>query len=197
MEVALSEVQGFQQSARFFKENDADYVEIVGLGSKDSLIKKVKPEHMATFKDAWDAYCDGRELEQRKGTPLVEAPMVETVAKSYIARNVHTLEELAMLSDAQCQALGHGTLTYRESARKLLSSRVEVQKQEQMNAVSKATASLGKEAVATVETKEIMGAIGELSAATERTNESLAVLIQLMTAQASKGKPGRKPKVQD
>jgi hypothetical protein len=128
---------------------------------------------------------------------LTDAPMIDTVAKSYVQRNVHTLEELAMLSDAQCQALGHGTLTYREAARKLLSARLETQKQDQMNAVSKASATLGKEAVATVETKEIMSAIGELSAATQQTNESLAMLIQLMTAQATKGKPGRKPKVQE
>jgi hypothetical protein len=197
MDLSIAEVTGFQQAARFFKEENADFVEVSFVGSKDSLIKKVTPEHMAKFKDAWDAYCDGRELEQRKGTPLTDAPMIDTVAKSYVQRNVHTLEELAMLSDAQCQALGHGTLTYREAARKLLSARLETQKQDQMNAVSKASATLGKEAVATVETKEIMSAIGELSAATQQTNESLAMLIQLMTAQATKGKPGRKPKVQE
>lgn len=187
MDIALAEVASFQQSARFFKEDGADFVEVSFVGSKDSLIKKVSPEHMAKFKDAWDAYCDGRELEQRKGTPLTDAPMIETVAKSYVQRNVHTLEELAMLSDAQCQALGHGTLTYRESARKLLAVRTDERRQDQMNAVSKAAGTIGG---AVSDNAEVLVAINELG-------KGINSLVELLTAQAVRGKPGRKPKVRD
>lgn len=190
MDLNIAGVDSFQQSARFYKDEGADFVEISFVGSRDSLVKKVSPEHMAKFKDAWDAYCDGRELEQRKGTPLTDAPMTSEVAKSYVQRNVHTLEELAMLSDAQCQALGHGTLTYRENARKLIATRTDERRQEQMSAVSKAAATVGAATIAPADNSEVLNAIHELG-------QGIGVLVQLMTAQAQKGRPGRKPKVQD
>lgn len=124
-EVTAPEVQSMHQNARFFKdEKDRDMIEISFVGSKDTMLHRVKPEHMAKFKLEWDAYCDGRPAEKRKGTPITDLPgMQETRSKSYIDRNVHNLEELAALSDGQCQNLGHGTLTDRNNAQKLLLQR--------------------------------------------------------------------------
>lgn len=195
MELSIAGVDSFQQSARFYKDDGADFVEISFVGSKDSLVKKVSPEHMAKFKDAWDAYCDGRELEQRKGTPLTDAPMSEIVAKSYVQRNVHTLEELAMLSDAQCQALGHGTLTHRENARKLIATRTDERRQDQMKAVSKAAGTIGG-AAPTADNSEVLETLKDQSQQLKVLNEGIGALVQLMTAQAQKSKPGRKPKAQ-
>lgn len=186
MNLDIAGVEAFQQAGRFFKENGVDFVEISFVGTKDTMIKKVAPEHMAKFQESWNAYCDGREPAQRKGTPLTDAPMNEVQAKGYIDRNVHTLEEIAFLSDGQCQALGHGTLTHREAARKLLAARRERQTEERINQISKATASLNKE-TASSDNKEVLAAIGELG-------QGINALVQLMTAQAQKKKPGRKPK---
>ncbi len=107
------------QRARFFKDNGRDFVEISFVGTKDTLVKKVAPEHMAKFRAEWDAYCDGRPPERRAGTPLTRL-VQEQRAEHYIQRNIHNVEELAALDDVQCQGVGHGTITDREHARRLL-----------------------------------------------------------------------------
>lgn len=124
LDITLPEVQAHTQTARFFRDGKKDKLEIKFVGSKDTLIQTVTPDHMAKFKSEWDAYCDGREPEKRPGTPLTDLSSIsEARAADYIHRNVHTLEELAALNDGQCQALGHGTLTDRKGARELVTVR--------------------------------------------------------------------------
>lgn len=118
----LPEVQSAQLIPRFFKQGDRHYVEISIVGQKDTVVRKVTPAHMAEFRPQWDAYCDGRPAERRSGTALTDI-VDEQRAGMLIQRNVHSLEELAALSDQQCQTLGHGTLTNREQARRLLTQR--------------------------------------------------------------------------
>lgn len=143
-DIVLPEVPALAQTPRFFRDGGRDLVEISTVGSKDTVVRKVQPEHMAAFRSEWNAYCDGQPPQRRAGTPLTEIPGVrETKAEAYVTRNVHTLEELAALSDAQCQALGHGTLTDREQARKIVAQRRFEAREQARKVVSDASAAIG------------------------------------------------------
>jgi hypothetical protein len=144
LNIDLPEVQPMAQNARFFRQDDRDFVEISFVGAKDTIIKKVTPEHMARFRPEWDSYCDGTPMQPRKGTPLTELSGVdEQRAAHYTARNVHNMEELAVLNDAQCQALGHGTLTLRKAAHEYLALKKMQQDEKAREMVSQASASIG------------------------------------------------------
>ena len=143
-DITLPEVKVYAQSAKFFRRGAQDFVEIAFIGAKDTLVERVQPSHMAQFRNEWDAYCDGRPMQRRDGIPLTELPGLDAErAESYIARNVHTLEELAALSDAQCQGIGHGTLTDREGARKLVMQRQLEARDRMQRAVHEASATIG------------------------------------------------------
>ena len=143
-DITLPEVRVYTQSAKFFRRGEQDFVEISFIGAKDTLVEKVAPVHMAQFRNEWDAYCDGRPMQRRDGIALTELPgLDEEKAESYIARNVHTLEELAALSDAQCQGIGHGTLTDRQGARKLVMQRQLERRDRMQRAVQEASAAIG------------------------------------------------------
>jgi hypothetical protein len=140
----LPEVKVYTQSAKFFRRGEQDFVEISFIGAKDTLVERVQPSHMAQFRTEWDAYCDGRPMQRRQGIPLTDLPgLDEARAEGYIARNVHTLEELAALSDALCQGIGHGTLTDRQGARKLVAQRQLEIRDRMQRAVHEASAAIG------------------------------------------------------
>jgi hypothetical protein len=83
-------------------------------------------------------------MQRREGIPLTDLPGLDLEkAEIYVARNVHTLEELAALSDAQCQGIGHGTLTDREGARKLVTQRQLKDRDRMQRAVHEASATVG------------------------------------------------------
>jgi hypothetical protein len=143
-DITLPEVKVYTQSAKFFRRGDQDFVEISVVGAKDTFVERAKPSHMAAFRNEWDAYCDGRPMQRRDGIALTDLPgLDEARAESYIARNVHTLEELAALSDAQCQGIGHGTLTDRQGARKLVTQRQLETRDRMQRAVHEASAAIG------------------------------------------------------
>lgn len=143
-DITLPEVKVYTQSAKFFRRGEQDFVEISFIGAKDTLVERVGPSHMAQFRSEWDAYCDGRPMQRREGIALTELPGIDDEkAESYIARNVHTLEELAALSDAQCQGIGHGTLTDRQGARKLVAQRQLELRDRMQRAVHEASAAIG------------------------------------------------------
>lgn len=124
MDIDLPEVQAYATKARFFRKDDKDYVEISMVGHTDTLVKKVTPDLMARYREEWNAHCDGVPMQPRKGTPLTELKEItEERAADLVRRNVHTLEELAALSDHQCQGLGHGTITLRKQAQALVMRR--------------------------------------------------------------------------
>lgn len=194
-EIALPEVAAMPQHARFYRDGDRDFVEISFVGAKDTVVQKVKPEHMAKFRAEWNAYCDGHPLARRKGTALTEIPGIDEVREQfYVARNIHNAEELAVLSDAQCQGVGHGTLTQRESARKIIAMRKYELTEKARKAVSDAAASIGPvpaDAYASqTELAEVKQSIGELSA-------SVAALVQMLSQPRAPAEPkrrGRPPK---
>lgn len=123
-EVSIDLVQGFAQTARFFRDGNKDYVEISFIGNPDTVIQKVTPAIMAQYRDSWNAFCDGVPMRKREGTALTElSEITQEKAVDLIRRNVHNLEELAALTDHQCQGLGHGTMSLRKLAQALVGRR--------------------------------------------------------------------------
>lgn len=189
MTIDLPEVPALPQHARFFKEGLADLIEIKFVGSKDSVIRKVKPEHMAQFREEWNSYCDGTPMKQRAGTPLTDLPGVDAQkAQQFILQNVHTAEEIAALSDAQCQALGHGTLTLRKAAHEMISLRAMKQQERSRDEVVKASATISAMPAEKYASETDLAEV----------KQGLATLSQnvadLVAALAAKPKPGRPKK---
>jgi hypothetical protein len=64
-----------------------------------------------------------KEEEQAVGTPLKQWPaMSRAMAKDFAAVNVHTVEQLANLSDTAKQAFGMGALEWSRKAQAMLAS---------------------------------------------------------------------------
>ena len=190
-DITLPEVKVYVQSAKFFRRGEQDYVEISFIGAKDTFVEKVKPSHMAEFRNEWDAYCDGRPIERRDGIALTDLPSLDEVrAESYIARNVHTLDELAALSDAQCQGIGHGALTDRQGARRLVTQRQLESREKMQRAVHEASATVGprpgEQHLPTADVEAVKSEIAGLK-------QSIADLAGILTRQ-TKSKPRGAPK---
>lgn len=194
-DITIPEVAAMPQMARFFREGERDFVEISFVGAKDTVVQKVKPEHMAKFRREWDAHCDGRPMERRPGTALTEIPGVDAAREAfYLARNIHNAEELSVLSDAQCQGVGHGTLTQRESARKIIAMRKFDAQEKARKAVSDAAAAIGPipadKYASQTELAEVKQSIGELTSA-------VAALVQQLSqppVRIESKRRGRPPK---
>lgn len=189
IDVDIPEVRPMSQSARFFEKNGANFVEISFVGSKDTSIQAVKPEHMAKFRDEWNAFCDGQPVKPRKGTPLTDIPGVTSDRMlAFIQANVHTAEELAALSDAQCQGVGHGTLTARQAARQLLQRRAAQQTQQTLDRISeehKKTAPISSLPPAE---------LGEIKEGIASLNQNMTKLVELMLEDKQRRKGGRPKK---
>lgn len=182
-------VRAMHQTARFYKdENGRDMVEIGYVGMKDTNVSKVKPEHMARFRDEWNAFCDGSPLKIRTGMPLTDVPGVnDLVAENFVKQNIHNAEELAALNDGQCQALGHGALTARNNARKLIETEAERRREKLIQQMGKATSKLGAApAEASADVVVLKAEVSELK----------NMVGDLVKALADKPKRGRPPKAE-
>lgn len=188
MNIEIPGVEAMQQSARFFREGEADFIEISFVGSKDTTINKVKPAHMAKFREEWNCYCDGTPMKPRQGTPLTDIPGVdEQRAQHYVSRNVHTAEEIAALSDAQCQALGHGTLTLRKAAQEMIQVKTMKDQERTRDLVTKAAATIGAVPA------EKYASASDLEQVNAKI-DSLATNVNALVEALSKPKRGRPPK---
>jgi hypothetical protein len=188
-DITIDIVREMHQNARFFKgEADQDLVEISFVGSKDTLVKKVTPQHMAAFREEWNAYCDGRPPEPRKGTPLTDVRGLDALrSDQFIRQNVHTAEELAALNDIQCQQLGHGTLVARKEARELLRMRGEQAATTALNRISDATKKIG------VAPAEPAPDIAEMKADIAGLKDGMSAILAALESFKPK-KPGRPKK---
>jgi hypothetical protein len=195
IDVDLPEVRALQAQPRFFREDGVDYVEISYIGSKDTNIHKVKPRHMAMFPSEWAAWCDGKPMAIRNGTPLTHLPEInEQFAKNLTERNVHNLEELAVLSDAQCQGLGHGMITNRKKAQQLLAQRELDGKNRANQLVADKMAEVGSAPVALP--PEISGVFAEQEKKIDALTNQVSALVDIMSKLA-KPKRGRPRKGED
>lgn len=99
--------------------------------STDDTVRKVKPETqeemIRRFPDAWKAFQG--EVVPVSGTPLSEIGFNADKTVMYRLHGIMNVEQLAQLSDAQCQIVGFGTKKIRDQAQDHLR-----QKQEAANA---------------------------------------------------------------
>lgn len=193
--IDLPEVLALQQHARFYREGERDFVEISFTGVKDTVIQKVQPEHMARFPEAWAAHCDGTPMKQRTGTPLTDIPGVDQQrAEHYISRNVHNVEELAVLHDGQCQALGHGTLTLRKAAQELLTVRRMKQVEASRSSVMQASAGIGAVPAEKYASESDLTAVKQTMGELASNVASLVAMLQAQAAAQAPKRRGPKPK---
>jgi hypothetical protein len=183
-DIQLPEVPARTMHARFYKDSSgSDRVEISFAGSKDTVVQDITPDVMSQYREEWNAYCDGKPLTQRAGTPLTDIPgMNDDRLKHYLHMNVHNLEELAALSDIQCQGVGHGVLTERKTARTILTERMADKKQRFQDKMEKAMA-----AATPVKNEESDAKLDKLIATTEQVNQNILALVQALQPR----KPGR------
>lgn len=188
MDYEIPEVLSYQHQPRFFNDKGKHFVEISTIGAKDTVVHKVTPEIMARFRDEWNAYCDGRPIERRAGTPLtVLKEISQDAADDYQKKNLHTLEELAVLSDHQCQGLGHGLITLRKKAQQIVMQRKAA---EQTKVQDKINAESTKSAPA----PDNAGEIAELKSAVEEQGKQIAALIAALTPKQPAKQPAKKGK---
>ncbi len=192
MDFTLPEVAVLHQKARFFKDEGVDFIEISYVGSKDTMIHRVQPKHMAQYREEWNAFCDGSPIKPRPGTPLTDLPSIrELRVPHYVNQNIHNLEELAALSDGQCQALGHGTLTDREATRKLLEQRMAEQNTKIRDFVMKEQATIGPRPA------DKYAGISDLKETNDKLDalsNSVAALVQILQSNATKQQEVQVPK---
>ena len=174
IDIATSDVPALELRPRFFRDDGGqDFVEISAVGGRDTVIHKVKPEHMARFSAAWEAYQDGREMPLRKGTPLTDLPQITAeLAKTFIERGVHNLEEISILSDAQCQGLGHGTLNLRRQARELVETRKANERTRMFDKISESASPVSAPS----------GEVAALSAKVDQLATQMQSFLEAMTA---------------
>lgn len=186
-DISLPEVPARTMHARFHKDaNGSDRVEISMAGTKDTVVTEVTPDVMAQYREEWNAYCDGRPLTQRPGSPLTDIPgMNEDRLKHYLHMNVHTLEELAALNDIQCQGVGHGVMTERKTARTILTTR---QAEKKDNFAKKMEQAM--KTAQPVQDQQSDEKLDKLIAIGELTNQNILALIQALQPR----KPGRPKK---
>lgn len=175
-----SEVQGFELRPRFYREGEKDFIEITAVGGRDTVIHKVGPADIKRFAAAWEAYTEGKEMPLRKGTALTELPQINAeLAKTMIDRGVHNLEEVAFLSDAQCQGLGHGTMNLRKQATELLMTRKAEEKVRVHDKMSEANAPVS---APSGEVAALSAKIDQLAEGMAQTTQQIQALIAAMSA---------------
>ncbi len=108
-----------QEGRPIFK--DVEYVEIAAPGDKSNIIHKpVTDDLRRRFRAQYNDWKSGN-VDAVTGTPLSEWPAVTRSTVEELAYfKVRTVEQLAGMTDANLQKLGHGYLVLREKARDLI-----------------------------------------------------------------------------
>lgn len=104
---------------------DKIYIEILIAGmDKQTVVRPVQERDKTRFAAEWAAFERGEE-SRRTGTPIAEWPrMMQTPAmvKMLEAINIHTVEDVAHLSDEFIPKLGMGGYKMREEAQRFIAS---------------------------------------------------------------------------
>jgi hypothetical protein len=121
MEEVEDKVQTAAQGRPIFKS--VEFCEIQVPGDRDCISKdrvtRMQPDPRLRFPAAYAKFKAGH-ADQLVGTPLIEwGPMPRSTAKSYAAVGIHTVEQLAGLSDGNAQSL-RGSIEDRTKARDFL-----------------------------------------------------------------------------
>jgi len=104
----VAEEQGkkSQEAGRPIYE-DVPYIHILIPGDKNrQVFTRVKPRHKERFPEQWAAFKNQQEVVH-EGTPLEEWPPIsKSVALTYKGLEIHTVEHLAAVTDANLGNLG-------------------------------------------------------------------------------------------
>lgn len=97
-----------------------DFIEIIQPGERDKLVREVREEDTLRFAGKWAAYQKG--LEQApEGSPLaILYPGEPHIVDSMRTLMIHTIEQLAGLTEAGISRLGMGGRAHVERAKKFL-----------------------------------------------------------------------------
>lgn len=97
-----------------------DFIKIQHPGEMDTTERPVREDEKITFKAQWDAYMAGRE-QIPDGIPIATLfPAQEEVVALLRHCRVHTVEQLAALTDTGLQSIGTGARTLQGKARDFL-----------------------------------------------------------------------------
>lgn len=113
-----SEYQSQQQGKEVFVP--ADFIRIAVPGDKHTVIDTlVTPEYAERFGPEYEAWKSSKETGGVDGTPLADWGRFSPFQIAELKlMNIHTVEQIAQLSDAQCQRIGMGGYQTRDAARK-------------------------------------------------------------------------------
>lgn len=108
-----------KQGRPIFK--DVPHIKIIIPGDGNNVIERVAKDHdKQRFPDAWRRFQAGEQMQQT-GTPLERWPQIQrSQVKEAKYFEVHTVEQMAQLSDAHCQKLGMGFQGLRDKAKAYL-----------------------------------------------------------------------------
>lgn len=104
---------------------DVEFVRIMFPGDKNSIIERqASKQDIDKFPLEYARFKNGlKEEEQASGTPLKQWPaMSRSLVKDFAAFNIHTVEQLAILSDQGKQAFGMGATEWCAKAKAYLAS---------------------------------------------------------------------------
>lgn len=105
---------------------DRDYVKILIPGDDKTIINTlVNDKHKERFPREWEIFQlrkKNKEYEINSGTPLSVMIQSEAQQRELNFIHIHTVEQLANISDAQCQRIPMGGTGLREQARRYLES---------------------------------------------------------------------------
>lgn len=156
---------------------DKDYIRIISPGARDSeFCRPVQPKDIQAYPEKWEAY-KSNEVQVEEGLPLDKwAYLTQAQVKTIKARNVHTVEQLANLTDSASKTLGLNGTEIRRAAQEYLSSA-----DDKMDEINRLKADKNKQ---DVQIKELTDQVGELQSS-------------LKQALAAIGKQGNKEQDKD
>lgn len=97
--------------------DEVEKVRIIIPGDKNSeVVCQVEPRHRQEYAQQYAAFKAGQEVAP-VGTPLETwPPMTPAMVANYKALNIHTVEQLAEVTDGNLQNLGLGARKFRDQA---------------------------------------------------------------------------------
>lgn len=111
--------------ATFFRDDVAnrDMVQVDMVGEHSNIIRKVRPADVEAWPLEWKAYRDKTPDPVVEGTPLTDVPGVDRVFAGKLRfAGVRVAEELADLTDGQCNNIGFGVITARDVAKLMIAA---------------------------------------------------------------------------
>lgn len=99
------EAESAKEGRPIFK--DVEYVEIIAAGNANNIVRKpVRDMDRQRFHVQYEKFKAG-DMEQLTGTPLTEIPwLTRSQVEELMYRKIRSLEQLAEISDAACNAPG-------------------------------------------------------------------------------------------